>query len=144
MFDVGVRVESLSGLAAETAAGTAGRTRATATLAFGGGATGLVAAPGLVADATSPALVFRAEPVACPAATLFATALVAAVVAPRSSDVLSTQPSRETRTHPAGASPAVNDTVVPASSDATLRAAATPRARSIAGFLPTRSAAVLR
>jgi hypothetical protein len=102
-------------------------------------------------DATSPALALReaAEGLGASTfvdlafvdATRFGTDLSSTVaVFSRSSDDLSTQPSRDTRTHPGGAPAVATTTVVPASSDATLRPVSRAFARTTVGRFPTRVA----
>jgi hypothetical protein len=95
---------------------------------------------GAGAEATSPALALRAE------LFDFADAVVrlsvlgerAVSVDARSSEDLRIHPSRETLAQPAGALLDDNATVVPASSDARLRAVLAPFARTTADRLPTR------
>jgi hypothetical protein len=102
-----------------------------------------------VGDATSPALAFREETEGPAAAafvdlgmvdaTRFGTDLSSSVaVFSRSSDDFNTQPWRDTRTHPDGAATVATATVVPASSDATLRPVSSAFARTTAGRFPTR------
>lgn len=95
--------------------------------------------------ATSPPLALRdpeslglAEP-----RVMDARVLVAADV-DRSSDDVRTQPSRVTEAQPVGAGPDPTTTLVPASSEATLRADVPPRARTMAARLPTRGDAAPR
>jgi hypothetical protein len=92
-------------------------------------------------EATSPALALRAASRDLGVDVRPSPAELRAVsAAARSSEDFRTQPSRETFAHPAGALPVDTDTLVPASSDATLRAVLAPRARSTAERFPTRGA----
>jgi hypothetical protein len=68
----------------------------------------------------------------------------AVVAGGATSDDRSTHPVRDTRTQPEGADPLASDTVVPASRDATVRAAEAPPARSTAARFPTRRVVVPR
>ena len=125
----------------------AGTPDALATLPVG--ATTAAGDVGLSADgldaATSPALVFRAgdSPLLAPAGRRVGER-EAVASAGRSKADRSTHPSRDTRTQPFGAGASPTDTLVPASNDATLRAAAAPRVRRTAGRLPTRVPADVR
>ena len=143
MLEVGISVESesgdrLAGLVAARGGVASGTARAEA---FGE----VVAAGGVVTvfrgggeEATSPALDLRDEPAPAEVGPregcVDFTTLVDGV---RSSADCSTQPSRETRTHPAGASPVFTDTDVPASRDAMLRLEVAPRDRMTAARFPT-------
>jgi hypothetical protein len=154
MFDVGTSVESDSGddddlvAAADLVTATAVGVEVAASRAFGSGelpraadgSAGFFTAALLVGDdATSPALALRDE-----AAVLAVgrrdgdDARATSAADGRSSADCNTQPSREMRTQPVGASPVRTTTDVPASSDATLRADVAPRDRTTALRLPTR------
>jgi hypothetical protein len=88
--------------------------------------------------ATSPALAFRDAGAPVVGRRVGCLDRATSVAGARSRADCSTHPSRETRTQPAGAFPALTDTDVPASSEAMLRPAAAPRDRSTAARLPTR------
>jgi hypothetical protein len=97
-------------------------------------------------EATSPVLDFRAEVFDFADADLRPSALELRAVSAeaRSSEAFRIQPSRVTFAHPVGALPPDNETVVPASSDATLRAVLAPRVRTTADRVPTRGEALPR
>jgi hypothetical protein len=88
--------------------------------------------------ATSPALDFRAGVAPVVGRRVGCVDRATSADGVRSRADCSTHPSRETRTQPAGASPAFTDTDVPASSDAMLRLAVAPRDRTTAARFPTR------
>ena len=153
MFDVGTSVESESGDAddlvatADLVTATAVGVEVPASRAFGSGeltraadgSAGFFTAALLGDDATSPPLALRDE-----AAVLAAgrrdgdDARATSAADGRSSADCNTQPSREMRAQPVGASPVRTTTDVPASSDATLRADVAARDRTTALRLPTR------
>jgi hypothetical protein len=156
MLEVGTR--ALSPIATEAAAGVeaagkAGAVDVPPALIDAAGAfvaARVVAGAGLdfvaAGEATSPALDLWADVLGFADAEVRRSALELRAVSadPRSREDFRIQPSRVTFAQPVGALPLENATVVPASSDATLRAVLAPRARRIAERLPTRGEALPR
>jgi hypothetical protein len=141
MFVVGTSDESNRAATAEVDGATGGRED----VAVGGvaGRVGTTFGAVEVGDATSPPLAFRSAALLFP--FVVATARresgdfrPASEAVERSSDAFKIQPSRVTLTHPLGALAPLTATLVPALSDATLRADAVPFDRTTAARLPMR------